>query len=287
VLSLFGLSITLILLHMGLVAAVLVQVVIQVIMTGWMAWLVHRAAPLHLRWNGILAREMVSFGSKSYVQTLAATLHLRIDQYICAYFLPWTQVGLYNLAVTIATFLMKIPEATGTVMFPRLAASADHDAHVATTRVCRSTLFILALGIAAFAIVAPIAIPFAYGNKFDGAIKPLLILLPGLLMMALYQLLTRNFTSRSKQRVNIMAACIALALNVSLNIFLVPRYGISGAALANGMSYGAAALILLVVFLRDSGHSVGETLLVRPAEIFEIARAARKIAGRLQGRKAA
>ena len=216
VLSLFGLSVTLILLHMGLVGAVLVQVVIQVIMTIWMAWLVNRAAPLHLRWNGELARGMLSFGSKSYVQTLAATLHLRIDQYICAFFLPAAQVGLYSIAVNFGSFLLKIPEATGTVMFPRLAGSADRDAHAATTRVCRYTLFILGVGIAAFAIIGPIAIPFLYGNRYDGAIKPLLILLPGLLMMALYQLLTRNFTSRGKQEINIIAACVALTLNVSL-----------------------------------------------------------------------
>ena len=287
VLSLIGLLITLVLLHMGLVGAVMVQVVIQVFMTVWMTWRVHREAGLHLHWTPELARGMLSFGSKSYVQTLAATLHLRIDQYICAYFLAPAQVGLYAIAVNFGSLLLKIPEATGTVMFPRLAGSADRDAHAATMRVCRYTLFILAVGVAAFGIIGPIAIPFLYGNRYDGAIKPLLILLPGLLMMALYQLLTRNFTSRGKQEINIIAACVALTLNVTLNIFLIPRFGISGAALANGLSYGTAALTLLIAFVRDSGHSVGETLLVRPAEIGEIARAARKMAGRLQGKKAA
>lgn len=286
-LSLFGLVITLILLHMGLVGAVMVQVVIQVFMTVWMTWRVHREAPLHLHWNRDLARGMLSFGSKSYVQTLAATLHLRVDQYICAYFLPPADVGLYAIAVNFATLLLKIPEATGTVMFPRLAGSKDRDAHAATTRVCRYTLFVLALGVIAFGLGGPIAIPLLYGPKFDGAVRPLLILLPGILVMALYQLLTRNFTSRNKQQVNIVAACLALGLNVSLNLFLIPRYGISGAALANGLSYGTAALVLLVAFVRDSGHSVGETLIVRPAEITELARAARKYAARLQGRKAA
>jgi O-antigen/teichoic acid export membrane protein len=106
-------------------------------------------------------------------------------------------------------------------------------------------------------------------------------------MMALYQLLTRNFTSRNKQEVNILAACLALALNVTLNIFLIPRFGISGAALANGLSYGTAALVLLIAFIRDSGHSVGETLIVRPTEIGEMARAARRMAARVQARKAA
>src|SRR5262245_53972501 len=120
-------------LHMGLVGAVIVQVASQVIMTVWMAWRVNRAAPLHLRWNGKLARGMLAFGSKSYVQTLAATLHLRIDQYICAYFLPPAQVGMYAIAVNFGSLLLKIPEATGTVMFARMAGCVDRGDHAAAT----------------------------------------------------------------------------------------------------------------------------------------------------------
>jgi O-antigen/teichoic acid export membrane protein len=229
---------------------------------------------------------MLGFGGKSYVQTLAATLHLRIDQFICAYFLAPADVGLYAIAVNFATLLMKIPEATGTVMFPRLAGSEDRQAHAATTRVCRSTLFILLLGVLAFAVAGPILIPLVYGAAFQGAVRPLLILLPSILLMALYQLLTRNFTSRGKQQVNILAASVALVLNVGLNVLLIPRFGIAGAALANGLSYGTAALVLLVAFVRDSGHTVAETLIVRPGEIAEMADTARKLAGRLQRRSA-
>ncbi len=71
--------------------------------------------------------------------------------------------------------------------------------------------------------------------------------------MALYQLLTRNFTSRGKQEINIFAACLALALNVTPEHLPDPALRDSGAALANGLSYGTAALVLLIAFVRDSG----------------------------------
>jgi O-antigen/teichoic acid export membrane protein len=286
-LGLVGLGITLVLLQMGLAGAVLVQVVIHVVMTVWMVWRVHREAPLHLRWNPELARGMLSFGSKSYVQTLAATLHLRIDQYICAYFLTPADVGLYAIAVNIAVLLLKIPEATGTVMFPRLAGSDERAAHAATIRVCRYTLFILGLGVLGFAVVGPIMVPMVFGQDYTGAVQPLLILLPGILLMALYQLLSRNFTSRGKQQVNILAAGLALVLNVVLNLVLIPRYGISGAALANGLSYGTSACTLLIAFRRDSGHSLAETLLIRPSDVSEMVALGRKMLGRSQRRRAA
>jgi len=65
---------------------------------------------------------MLGFGGKSYVQTLAATLHRQIDQYMINFFLDPAQVGLYAVAVNLTNVLLKIPDATGTVLYPRLAA---------------------------------------------------------------------------------------------------------------------------------------------------------------------
>ncbi len=76
---------------------------------------------------------------------------------------------------------------------------------------------------------------------------------------------------------------IALILNVALNFLLDPRMGASGAALANGISYGTAALILLVAFVRESGLGVRETLLVGSDDLRDLVRTARRIAGRVPG----
>lgn len=283
VLSLVGLFVVLVVFHMGLVGAVLTQVAIVVFMSLWLTVRVHREAPLQLRVDPALLRGMIGFGGKSYVQTLAATLHLRLDQYLIAYLLNPGQVAYYAIAANLAGLLLKLSEASGTVLFPRLAASELRDAHVATSRVCRHTLFLTTVGIVVLAVVGPIAIPLLYGQRFAEAIEPLLILLPGVWMMALYQLLTRNFTSRAKQEINIVAAVTALALNVALNWVLIPRMDIAGAALAHGLSYGTAAVILLVAFLRDSGHTARETLLVDRRDLGDLTRAARRLAGRVPG----
>jgi O-antigen/teichoic acid export membrane protein len=279
-LSLAGMFVVLVVLHMGLVGAVLTQAAIVVFMSLWLTVRVHREAPLHARVDGDLLRGMLGFGSKSYVQTLAATLHLRIDQYLIAYLLKSPgEVAYYAIGVNLVSLLLKIPDATGTVLFPRLAASEQSDAHAATVRVCRNTLFLTALGVVVLAVAGPLGIPILYGHKFDRAIRPMLILLPGALMMALYQILTRSFTSHAKQEINIAAAVTALCLNVGLNLVLIPRFGIEGAALANGISYGTAAMILLVVFVRQSGHSVRETLVVGESDLSDLARVARRVSG--------
>jgi O-antigen/teichoic acid export membrane protein len=284
VLSLVGMFVVLVVLHRGLVGAVLTQAAIVVFMSVWLTVRVHREAPLAPRVDATLLRGMLGFGAKSYVQTLAATLHLRIDQYLIAYLLKSPgDVAYYAIGVNLVSLLLKIPDATGTVLFPRLAASAERDAHLATVRVCRNTLFLTALGMVALAVLGPLGIPILYGHRFDRAIRPMLILLPGALMMALYQILTRSFTSHARQEINILAAVTALCLNVALNLVLIPRFGIEGAAVANGLSYGTAATILLVAFVRQSGHSLRETLVVRESDLSELARAARRVSGMALG----
>jgi O-antigen/teichoic acid export membrane protein len=81
-------------------------------------------------------------------------------------------------------------------------------------------------------------------------------------MIALYQILTRNFTSRNRQQVNIVAAATALGVNAVTALVLIPRFGIVGAAFSTAISYSLAAGILLAVFVRESGHRVRDTVLV-------------------------
>jgi O-antigen/teichoic acid export membrane protein len=278
-LALVGMFVVLVVLDLGLIGAVLTQTAIVIFMSIWLTVRVHREAPLQARVDGELMKNMLGFGSKSYVQTLAATLHGRLDQYLIAYLLAPGDVAYYAIGMNLASLLLKISDATGTVLFPRLAAADRREADLATIRVCRHTLFLTALGVLGLAVAGPIGIPLLYGNEFRHAIMPLLILLPGALLMAVYQILTRNFTSRAKQEINIVAALTALGSNVGLNLLLIPRLGIEGAAIAHGISYGTAAVILLVAFMRESGHSLREIVLVGRTDVDDLLRAARRVGG--------
>jgi O-antigen/teichoic acid export membrane protein len=277
VLSLVGMFVSLVVLHQGLVAAVLTQAAIMVFMSGWLTLRVHREAPLQARVDGDLLRGMLGFGGKSYVQTLAATLHHSLDQYLIAYLLNPGEVAYYVIGVNLSNLLLRLSDATGTVLFPRLAASDPRQADLTTMRVCRSTMLLTALGAVGLAIAGTIGIPILYGEAFRRSTGPLLIMLPGVLLMAIYQILTRRFTSHARQGINILAAVTALVLNVGLNFTLIPAMGIEGAALAHALSYGTAACILLVAFVRESGYSPRKVLVVERRDVDDLVRAARRV----------
>ncbi len=274
ILGLVGMAISLMWLHQGLMAAVLVQTGILAFVIVWLAVRMNATARIRPVFRGELAREQLGFGFKSYLQTLASTMHMRIDQYILAVFTDPGQVAQYGIAVKLAEFLIKIPDATGTALFPRLAGANERDAHAATIRVCRYTLFVAAVSAVGAAIAAPLIVRVLFGSRYAASVLPTWLLLPGVVMMALYHILSRNFTSRNKQQVNLVAAVVALATNIGLNLWLIPRHGIAGAALSSTVSYSLAALLLLVVFVKETGYTVGDAVLVRREDLTTLRRAA-------------
>lgn len=267
VMSFVGMATALLLLHGNLWGALMSQVSVLSLANLWLLIQVYRVAPFDLRWDHEVGRGTLSFGAKSYVQTLAAHLHYRIDLYLIALLLNPEQVAFYSIAVNMTNPILQIPDAIGTVIFPKLAGSSDEAAQQRTAVTCRHTLFATLVAAIVYAGGGSQLMVLFYGSRYAPAIPPMFMMLPGIIMISLYQILSRNFTSRNRQQINIVAAGVALAVNATSNLILIPRLGIVGAALSTAISYSLAAGILLSVFVRESGSRVRDTVLVGPDDL--------------------
>lgn len=199
-----------------------------------------------------LARESLGYGLKSYVQNLMGHLAYRLDIYLVALFLDPRDVAFYSIAVSIAELAWYVPNSVGIVLFPKLSNEVEERIHPLTAEVCRHTFSITLLITAGVTIAGIIGIPLLYGAEYRPAIFPLLALGPGIVVMSLYKVLTRNFSSRNRQQVSVITALIGLALNVILNVLLIPRFGTVGAALASSVAYAVMSVALLIAFRRES-----------------------------------
>jgi len=210
---------------------------------------------------------MLSFGGKSYLQTLASTLHFRIDQYMIAMLLNPTQVGYYAIAVNLTNLLLKIPDATGTVLFPRLAGAGDRDAHAVTSRVCRNTLFISILAGLGVCAVSPIAIKVLFGDQYyPDALWPLILLMPGIVAASATRVLGSFLFSQGKVLYTTIATAVALGMTIALDLIAVPLFEVEGAAAVSSISYVAALIVTLYFYARVSGGSIGDALLWHPSD---------------------
>jgi len=176
-------------------------------------------------------------------------------------------VAFYGVAASLAQVVWYVPNSVGVVLFPRLSNVSVEQIHQITARVCRNTLAITSLIVVGMLTVSWFLVPLVYGLAYRATVPPLLILLPGVLSMCLYKVLSRNFTSRNRQQVSILASSTALALNLGLGWILIPQWGVVGAATASTVGYAAAGIVLLVFFLRDSRLPWQNVLLPRWDEL--------------------
>jgi O-antigen/teichoic acid export membrane protein len=254
-------------LRLDLFTSVLIYTVVTTVVVGTLVVGTRRLIPFGLRLDWRLLKGQMRFGMKSYTQILAMHLLFRIDVYMVAYFLNPVQTAFYSLALHFTEMILEIPQAVGWVIYPRLASLRKEEVHRLTAQACRRTVMLTGLGGLAVVILGPFMVPLWYGKAFAAASKPLAFATLGMVMMSVFTIITRDFTSRNNQAVNIRAGTVALVTNVALNVFMIPALGISGAALATSISYSLAALMVMIAYRRESGIALTEVLIPRMDDV--------------------
>ncbi len=264
-----ALIIVLFVFHMGLWGVVLTFIFVYIVHCSALFLSGFWKKPIHPKPDFKAMRKTIGFGVKSHAQSLTGVLHYKIDIFILATLLSAKEVGYYSVAVGLASLVFFIPESVGHVLLPRLASSSDADAHRFTAQVCRNTLLITAAPALGIALFGKLGIRILYGAEFLPAFEALYLLIPGIMAMCVYRLLCRNFISRNRQQMILVAGITGLIVNVGLNFILIPRMGIAGAALASTISYSITSLLLLHFFLRESGYKVKDLILVKHSDFIQ------------------
>jgi O-antigen/teichoic acid export membrane protein len=266
-LLLAGLAAALLIFRGELASVVWVYAAVTAVLVGLSLFLTRKVVPLSLGFNTSFTSSSVRFGLKSYLQNLFGALNYRLDIYLLAFFLAPEQVAFYAIAVSVAEVAWYIPNTVGLVLFPRLSNAPLEEIHAITARVCRSTVAATFMIVVLIGTAGWLLVPAIYGAPYQASVLPLLILMPGVIFMAIYKVLTRNFTSRDRQQVSILAAFLAMLTNIGLNLILIPLYGVPGAAFASTLSYSLAGILLLIFFTRETGIAWPEILLPKRAEL--------------------
>lgn len=200
-------------------------------------------------------RALVSYGLRLYPSTVSSFGNARADTYILqALIVNSTRaVGLYATAVTMAELVFYVPDSISSLFLPRVAGSTPEDANRMLGRVARlSTLVTLGIALA-LVPVAFLGIHLVL-PQFVDCLPAFFVLLPAVVSLSLAKIMTSYIAGRGRAGWVSVANVVALVLNVTLNLILIPSLGIVGAALASLVSYTAHATMTLLIASRLSGQ---------------------------------
>ena len=204
----------------------------------------------------------LAFAVPCYAANLAQFLNYKLDVFVVGFFAGAASVGRYTLAVSLGQLLWLMSNSVASVLLPKVAASTDDGGSIRhTALVTRLSLWATALCGLALAVLATQAIPLLYGEAFRPSIMALMWLLPGIVVFSVANVLAAYIAGIGKPRLNLIVSGISLIVTIGLDLALIPKLNIVGAAIASTVSYSLSALLLIVFFIRETGASVREVLL--------------------------
>lgn len=161
------------------------------------------------------------------------------DTLMIGYYLEESEVGIYRLAFKVATLITFAQFAINSIAAPMFSSfSAKND--LAGLQKMTRNIGYMNLAISTPVFIAILLFPSfvldLFGEEFTAGVAPLIVLAIAQLINALCGpvMYLLNMTGKEKKARNIIL--VASAINVGLNLYLIPIYGLMGAAIATGVS---------------------------------------------------
>ena len=245
---------TLVLLGLGVKGAILGYVLGAAV--GWLiAWWYLGSVPKGS--DGFDWRQFLRFGVPATLFSAMLYLVMSFDLFaVKAFRLGDDAAGWYTAATTIAKVPYFIFGGLASALLPSVSRSTSaKDVELTTSYIRQSTRYMLLLllpGVLLMSATSEGLVSLVYGQDYIEAAAPLRILVFGLAFLSAFFVFAHVIMGSGKPNVVFgMAACL-VAVAVTLNIFLIPRYEMVGAAwattIASLIGMIASAAYLLVRF---------------------------------------
>jgi O-antigen/teichoic acid export membrane protein len=202
-------------------------------------------------------RDLFAYSWPRMFQAIVSTIFIGIDSFMLGYFKGAYDVGLYNVAVPIAFLLGFAPDLFMRLFFPIITKNyAKKDFKLIRNLSQQVGKWILMLNLPLFLLI--IVFPGAiintlFGAEFLPAAMSLRLLGIGMFSYSITLVAMSLISMMGKSKVVLYNFIFATVCNSVLNLYLVSRFGLNGAALAATISYiflGAAFFIQTKTYLK-------------------------------------
>lgn len=185
------------------------------------------------------ARSLLSYSGYSFVSRLGGLGYSWVDVLVIGTFLSPAAVGVYEVAWKVASIATMFSDALATSAFPRLseysgAQSFDRIESLFPRLVTPSVAVVVPAFFGGL-VLSEELLRFVFGPAYVGATLVLVVLLFDSVSSAVYKPVSRTLRALDRPDLDARAVVVQVTLNLALNLVLVPRYGITGAAVATAL----------------------------------------------------
>lgn len=207
--------------------------------------------PLKWKFDIILAKKLFRDSWSLILSGVVVGIYMKFDQIMIKEMIDSTAVGQYAAAVKLSELWYFIPVAITGSVFPAIVAAKKINNHLYLQRLNRLyafmfwTAFILAVVIS---FSSNWIILVLFGDAFSPASDVLVIHIWTGIFVFVGVASTQWFVSENLQLYLLLNTSVGAILNIAFNLYLIPIYGIQGAAIASLISQVISAYFMLLIW---------------------------------------
>lgn len=250
-------------LNWGVEGALIAFLISSVLMSGLVFYLLSKLIQFRYTFNPTLIKSMLRLGITYSIALFVVNLNYKVDQILLEHYSTAYNLGIYEKGVVIVEKIWEIPMLLSTLIFAGSANAKNSTAYSSkVARLLRISLIVCAILLLILIFIAPWIVRLFFGTAFLDSASVIQLLAPGVFFMVIFKVLNMDLAGRGKPWLSLTAMLPAVVLNIILNIFLIPKYGFEGVAIASTISYSVGAIIFLIVYLNETSLNIKDVLVI-------------------------
>ena len=202
---------------------------------------------------------------------LVVSIYMKIDQVMLKEMLDVKAVGIYSAAVKLCEAWYFLPTAVMASLFPAILEVRKISKGLYEERI-QKLYDLLIWGALAVALpttlLADWVIYIFYGVDFQEAAEVLKMYIWAGVFVSLGVVSSKWLITENLERYSLYITLFGAILNIVFNLYLIPIYGIRGAAIATLISYGTASYLSLAIFKKTRDNFWVATNALNPYGVY-------------------
>lgn len=190
-----------------------------------------------------------------FAMSIATTVYTNMDNVMLGFIKGTTENGYYDAAVKIKNILVSFVSSLGTVLLPRVSyyiQTGEREEFSRITKKALNFVFLLSVPLCVYFIIfARSSIYLLSGTLFENSILPMRLIMPTLVFIGLTNIIgLQILVPLGKENQVLYSEIAGAAVNIIVNMLLIPRMGAAGAAIGTVLAE-IMVFIVQVYALKD------------------------------------
>ncbi|QTN38480.1 polysaccharide biosynthesis C-terminal domain-containing protein [Cryomorphaceae bacterium] len=204
----------------------------------------------NLSWSRSELKTYFGYTSLGYGNMFSKFFNKRLDVYFVQFISGSTALGHYGVATSLTNFLLDFVQPLNQVVLPYLTTMNEEETEKTYPVYLRVFTGILLIPAIILLVLADPLVNLIYGSAFGPAAAALKIMAIAVVFAYVRNYFSSYNNAKDRVRFNLMANISALVITVVLDLLLIPKLGILGAAYATLCAYGLSCVMIGVTVKR-------------------------------------